>query len=327
MSVIVPSHNRRARLERLLIELERHHREAGNLEVIVAVDGSNDGTVEMLSARRAPYPLRVIAQPRRGPAAARNAAIAAARGDLLLFLDDDVRPQEGLFERHLAFHRANARAAAIGRMAAPREHPLPPWLEWEAALLERQYARMQRGLIETDWRVFYTANASVPRDEVIAAGGFDERFVREEDIELASRLASRGVSFKFLPDAVVHHVPDRTFEGWLAAAFERGRHDLILESNLGFAERSLPDDWRRRHPLSRTLTRWCVGHEARTRLVVGWLRSAMVAPAPVPRRLLCSALFSVKYWAGVAEASGLRARLWRDLIDRQAMGVSRSAMS
>jgi GT2 family glycosyltransferase len=315
VSVIVPSYNRRERLGRLLGALEMHREAGAAFEVVVAVDGSTDGTIEMLSTLRTGFPLRVIAQPRGGPAAARNAAIAAADGDVLLFLDDDVAPQAGLFDKHLAVHSTHSRAAAVGRMAAPPGTPLPAWLEWEAALLERQYGRMRTGLHPTDWRVFYTANASVRREDVLAVGGFDERFVREEDVELAHRLAARGVTFHFLPDAVVHHDPDRTFEVWLAVAFERGRKNVLLEGQLAPADRSLAVEWRNRHLLNRALARWALGHDERTRLVVAGLRRALVAPSPRARRLLCSALFNVKYWAGVAEASGLGAAVWRDLLD------------
>jgi GT2 family glycosyltransferase len=324
VSVIVPSYNRRDRLARLLGKLERHREAGAAFEVVVAVDGSTDGTIEMLSTLRSGFPLRVIAKPRGGPASARNAAIAAADGDVLLFLDDDVAPQEGLFDRHVSFHSTHARAAAVGRMAAPPGTPLPAWLEWEAALLDRQYGRMQSGLHPIDWRVFYTANASVRREDVLAVGGFDERFVREEDVELAHRLAARGVSFHFLPEAVVHHDPDRTFEVWLAVAFERGRKNLLLESQLAPADRSLAAEWRRRHLLNRVLARWSLGHDERTRLVVAALRRALVAPSPRARRLLCSALFNVKYWAGVAEASGLGAAVWRDLLDDRAAGAAPS---
>ena len=313
VSVIIPSYNRRERLRRLLSELERHRERGSSFEAVVAVDGSTDGTVDMLSALRSGFPLRVVTQPQRGPAAARNAAIAAARGDVLLFLDDDVAPQAGLFEQHFAFHRAHRRAAAIGRMSAPPGARLPPWLEWEAALLERQYGRMRSGLHPIDWRAFYTANASVRREDVLAVGCFDERFTREEDVELAHRLAARGVSFHFLPEAVVHHDPDRTFEVWLNVAFDRGRKDVLLVRELDPADRSLPAEWHRQHRLNRMLARWSIGHADRTRLVVAALRRALGAPSPRARRLVCSALFNVKYWAGVAEASGLGTAMWRDL--------------
>jgi GT2 family glycosyltransferase len=312
VSVIVPSYNRRERLARLLGELERHRQLGAAFEVVVAVDGSSDGTGEMLSTLRTGFHLRVISQAQRGPAAARNAAIAAARGELLLFLDDDVAPQAGLFEHHVAFHRGQRHAAAVGRMAAPPGARLPAWLEWEAALLERQYAWMRSGLHPVDWRAFYTANASVRREDVLAVGGFDERFLREEDVELAHRLAARGVSFHFLNDAVVHHDPDRTFEVWLNVAFERGRKNVLLESELDPADRSLAAEWGRRHRLNRMLARWSIGHEERTRFLVAALRRALAAPSPRARRLACSALFNVKYWAGVADASGLGAAVWEE---------------
>ena len=304
VSVIIPSHDRCDRLARLLATLDRPSATGGSFEVIVAVDGSTDGTLEMLESLRTGYPLRVVAQPCRGPAAARNAAIAVARGDVLLFLDDDVTPVDRLIERHLAVHRLSERAAVIGRMAAPPGVQLPPWLEWEAALLDRQYAWMLRGAYPTDWRAFYTANASVRRAEVVAVGAFDERLLRQEDIELARRLAERGVGFHFIPDAVVHHHPDRTFEGWLRAASERGRQDVRLEREGGAHEQSLTAEWRRRHLLNRALARWCVGHPLRTRAVVAALRRALslARGAARARRLICSALFNVQYWSGVAEA-------------------------
>ena len=313
VSVIIPSYNRRELLGRLLGELERHRETGSSFETVVAVDGSTDGTVDMLSALRTGFPLRVVSQPQRGPAAARNAAIGAASGEVLLFLDDDVAPQPGLFDHHIAFHRTHRRAAAVGRMSAAPGAQLPAWLEWEAALLERQYGRMRSGLHPIDWRAFYTANASVRREDVLAVGGFDERFTREEDVELAHRLTAYGVSFHFLPDAVVHHDPDRTFEVWLKAAFERGRKNVLLERELDPVDRSLGAEWRRRHRLNRMLTGWSIGHADRTRLVVAALRRALVAPSPRARRLVCSALFNVKYWAGVADASGLGTATWRDM--------------
>src|SRR5438067_1422217 len=131
-------------------------------------------------------------------------------------------------------------------------------------------------------------------EDVVAVGCFDERFTREEDVELAHRLAARGVSFHFLPEAVVHHDPDRTFEVWLNVAFDRGRKDVLLERELDPADRSLPAEWHRRHRLNRMLARWSIGHADRTRLVVAALRRALGAPSPRARRLVCSALFNVK---------------------------------
>src|SRR2546422_8127632 len=167
VSVIVPTYNRRERLCRLLSGLERQHQAGARFDVIVVVDGSDDGTEAMLNRLNVSYPFRAITQARRGPSAARNLAIAAATGDVLLFLDDDVVPQDGLFERHLGVHRRDPVAAVVGRMAAPPGGALPIWLDWEATMLKRQYARLIAGLVACSWREFYTANASVRREHVV----------------------------------------------------------------------------------------------------------------------------------------------------------------
>jgi hypothetical protein len=71
------------------------------------------------------------------------------------------------------------------------------------------------------------------------------------------------------------------------------------------------------------LARWCVGHAARTRVVVGALTGAVAISRPAPRWVqfyLCSALFNVVYWGGVAEATQLGAALWSRLIEPPAAG-------
>jgi GT2 family glycosyltransferase len=308
LSVIVPTRNRRDRLRRLLSALEHEWARGTPFEVVVAVDGATDGTDEMVAGLRTPYPLRHVSQPRRGASGARNAAIAAAAGDVVLFIDDDVLPKEGMIEQHLAVHRQDDRAAIAGRMARPPDRTLPVWLDWEAAILERHYSRLVSGRIAPSWREFFTANASVRREHALAVGGFDETFLREEDIEFAYRLSTRGLRFHFLPDAAVYHEPDKTLETWLRLMSERGRYHLMLHERMGTAgEPSIVENWRHRHPLNRLLTQWCLGHPTRTRLVVEALERSITSPHRWSRRLqflLCSALVNIKYWGGVAQLTG-----------------------
>src|SRR5689334_2145975 len=113
VSIVVPTYNRRERLERLLNRLDDTRNGTIDLEVVVVVDGATDGTEAMLGALTPSYALRVVVQSNRGPAAARNAAIAVAQGDVLLFLDDDVVPVPGLVERHLQVHERDPHAVVI----------------------------------------------------------------------------------------------------------------------------------------------------------------------------------------------------------------------
>ena len=320
VSVVVPTFNRREPLRRLLNSLERQHQRGARFETVVVIDGSDDGTEAVLTSLRPSYPLRAIFGPRRGAAAARNVGIAAAMGEVLLFLDDDVVSEDGLFERHLAIHAEDPLAAVTGKMAAPTGHAQPAWLDWEATMLERNYARVVAGRGGPGWWLFYTANASVRREQVIGAGGFDERFERVEDNELAYRLAARGLHFYFLPDAVVRHEPDRTFEAWLHVASVSGKNRVLLEERIGLAGASnIREDWRRRHRLTRALATLCVGHTNRTRFVVGALGRVIrgrLAPRK-PRLLLCSAVYNVLYWNGVAKAMGLGSELWHRFVQNE----------
>lgn len=332
VSVIVPTYNRCTYLGRLLDHLEACRVAHPTIEfsVELAVDGSTDGTREMLARRRTSFPLHVSWDRNRGPAAARNRAIQAARGDVLIFLDDDVMPVPGLLHEHLQIHKRNAMAVVTGPMLAPPDVDLAPWLRWEAVMLVKQYQAMEAKLYPPTPRQFYTANASIRREHLLAAGGFDERFTRAEDVELAYRLAKRGARFAFVPQAIVWHEPDRTFESWLRVPYEYGRHDVIMErERLGAMVQRAFDEQRSRHPMNRVLPRLCAGHPGRTKAATTVLRRMVTArETAFPLRVqlaLCSALFNLQYWQGVADESQLRSRMWRTLSTRAAKAAQQTA--
>jgi len=317
-TLVVPSFNRKERLRRLLVELEREHLAGSSFDVVVAVDGSTDGTLAMLAELRLVYPLHIVSQANAGPAAARNHAIEHASGEVLIFLDDDVLPVTGLIERHLAVHRCDPRVVVMGPMLPPPQRRLPPWLRWEAAMLQKQYDAMVAGLFKPTPRQFYTGNASARREHVLAAGGFDHRFKRAEDVELAYRLRDSGLHFAYLPDAVVLHEPDRTFAGWLRVPFEYGCAAVFMarscdrDDDLTLAR----EEWHERHPLNRLVLTLCVGRRRRTDLALKALqvvaRLSGVASLTRLERAGYSALFGMQYWQGVASASGGAVAPWRE---------------
>ena len=103
-SVVIPTRNCLAYLSSALDSVRAQ--KIDGLEIIVVDDGSTDGTGDWLRGQARTWPhLRVIDGPARGPARARNLALAAANADLIAFLDADDMWSEGKLSRQIAFHQ------------------------------------------------------------------------------------------------------------------------------------------------------------------------------------------------------------------------------
>ena len=95
VSVIIPTFNRCAILRRVLDLYAVQKGMNGRFEIILGDDGSTDDTIEMLqsAAASSPFPLQFISLAKNsGPSAARNRAVALAKGKVLLFAGDDILP-------------------------------------------------------------------------------------------------------------------------------------------------------------------------------------------------------------------------------------------
>ena len=308
VSVVLPTYNRLPRLCRVLEGLARQTIPPEQVEVIVVSDGSSDGTDEYLASGATPVPVTFASQPNQGPAAARNHAIALACSDLVLFLDDDVVPLPDLVLAHVRAHeREGPDVVVLGPMLTPPEFAMAPWVRYEQAMLYKQYDAMTAGAWEPTARQFYTGNASVQRQHVVDAGGFDSAFTRAEDVELAYRLAGRGLRFVFVPAAAGHHHAERRYESWRANAYQYGRNDVIFARDkaqewLGWA---IAEELERHHPLVRLLVRLSLDRPLRHRAAVGGFgRLAAVAAAIGAERVsmaALSAVYNATYYQGIAD--------------------------
>ena len=311
VSVVIPTFNRRAQLERTLVGLAAQTDLEHEVEVIVVSDGSTDGTDDWLRSGAAPLPVSACYQPNSGPAAARNHGVSAARGSLILFLDDDVVPAPDLISTHVHHHRSlDDDLVVVGPMRTPEDLPLSPWVKWEQRMLYKQYDAMLRGDWEATPRQFYTANASLARRHLESAGGFDPAFRRAEDVELAYRLADAGLTFTFVPEAVVLHYAERSFDSWRANASAYGRNDVIFGRDQGQAWllESIAHEFHGRHRLVRSLTRMSLRHPRVGRIVAGGAAftaraASKTGPESVADAAL-SALYNLEYYRGMADELG-----------------------
>jgi glycosyltransferase involved in cell wall biosynthesis len=195
VSIVIATKDRAGFLSRALESLARQ-RTSVSFEVIVADNGSTDATPDVVerAVRVAPHPLRRIEAGNANRALARNDGIAAASGELVLFVDDDVWLPPGFVSAHAAAHRERngvprAVTGPIVNVASYDEQPRP-----SAANFSRAF--------------FCTCNASVPKSALDGIGGFDETFdlYGWEDTEIGLRLRDAGVQHAFAWDAFLYHI-------------------------------------------------------------------------------------------------------------------------
>ena len=202
ISVVIPTYNRRAILEKCLSALE-HQDACGELddyEVVVVDDGSTDGTPDWLRSNADRFPrVRLFEQSHGGPAEGRNRGVTNARGDVIVFIDSDlvVTPTFlGCHARALSkqWARSGSRlcftyGAVIN--TADFDHPTG----------ERHKLR------DLSWAYFATGNVAIDRAVLEQSGLFDQgfRLYGWEDLELGERLRQMGVELIRCPEAVGYH--------------------------------------------------------------------------------------------------------------------------
>ena len=210
ISVVISTYNRAESLSRCLATLFEQDFSCDRFEVIVVVDGSSDETIGMLSSLRPRNELVVVAlEENRGTSAAKNAGARSARGEILLFLDDDMSCDRGLLSAHVAAH-ANGVAPQLvfGRIWNVATRPFRFSSEAIEVGFSQIFERLEHdGQLEWPNHAWAGPNCSIGRSTFLECGGYDEvRFARRcEDIELGMRLWKRGVRFQFEPRAVAWH--------------------------------------------------------------------------------------------------------------------------
>jgi len=317
-SIVLPTYNRLDRLTRVLSAFEKQTVAPSDFEIIVVSDGATDGTNEFLRALKTPLCVTPIFQTNQGVAVARNTGIAHARGELVLFVDDDVVPAPNLVAQHLATHaQYGERIVALGPMLTPRDFAMMPWVRWEQAMLQKQYDAMARGDWSPTARQFYTGNTSLRRQHLVDAGGFDPKFRRAEDVELAYRLAERGLKFVFNAEAIGWHYAERSFASWLQIPYVYGRNDVIFtrEKNQTWLVPTICYEFRGRHPFIRALTRACLDHKNRTAFAIESLKRA--AQIGALSRMAYSGIFNLRHYQGVADELGGRDKFFARVASAQ----------
>jgi GT2 family glycosyltransferase len=226
LSIVIATYQRRDSLARLLGELRSQLVEepalAEDLDVVVVVDGSADGSMELCESIDFPTAIKPVWQRNRGRSSARNVGLGLATGEIVWLLDDDVIPLPGLLHRHRDAHEVAGPHVVMGpHLVDADPGSIAPNQKWVDLIYREMGAT---GLVDrAGW--FSTANASGPISIFRGVGGFDEGFTGWgfEDAEIGQRILQAGFVIRFDPGARAKHSQDVTLEQFCANNVSAGR--------------------------------------------------------------------------------------------------------
>lgn len=242
VSIIICTRDRATSLRETLASIERVDL-AGldEVELLIVDNGSTDGTRELASAYRSErFGVRYVSVPTKGKGFAYNAGLAAARGTICLFTDDDVRvPQNWVTGMCEPIRTGAADAVQGGIRIAP--HLERPWLRgmlriWVASVEDPE--RAPEGLVG--------ANMAFTKAAAEQVGGFDTRLGPGasgffDDTLFGWALVNAGRRIAYRPAiAVEHHFEERRLN--LAAFLDSARKMAVSRAMVDYMmDPTLPD--------------------------------------------------------------------------------------
>jgi len=227
VSLIVPTHNKVHLLRRTLASLEQQTYPKDRFEIRVIDDGSTDGTADFLAGYAGPLAVVPVRHPaNRGRAAARNAGLREARGELVVFLDDDMEVVPEFLESHVSMHAAAPDSVGVGNVVNAPEVSDSPIVRY----MSTRGAQKIQGRGDLPWKYFSTNNSSVRMVHLREAGFFDEDFVTYgfEDLELGYRLHRLGLVFRFVGTARTFHIHYHDLDDVLGKKYLSGKSSLAI---------------------------------------------------------------------------------------------------
>jgi glycosyltransferase involved in cell wall biosynthesis len=226
ISVILATHNRRDLLGRCLEGLGRQTLDPASFEVVVADDGSSDGSAEMAEGLETPYRLRVLRLGKLGHAVTQNRALEFADGPVGVLLDDDVIPGAQLLEAHLGAHRRDPQTIGIGALS---QQPVAAH-DWYAHAFARAWNEHLEDLAHrpTTLSDCYGGNLSFPRQTMIEIGGVATDLAAAYDYDMGFRLSRAGCRLAFIAAARGVHDDQKRTPRILEDAQRSGRACVVL---------------------------------------------------------------------------------------------------
>lgn len=216
-SIIIPTYDRPEQLGICLESLNGQRLERHNWEVIVVDDGSKKNIKEMIEKLSLNYFWCYFYQENSGPGKARNTGASRARGEYLVFLDDDCEADQFWLANLQKKMRHNTLYG--GKTINKISENI--FSETSQLLIDYLYET----LIDTNLMFFTTNNFAVDRKSFLECGAFNTRFksAAGEDREFSVRYKHLGYRLEYVPDALILHSHSLTFRSFWRQHFNYGR--------------------------------------------------------------------------------------------------------
>jgi GT2 family glycosyltransferase/peptidoglycan/xylan/chitin deacetylase (PgdA/CDA1 family) len=270
ISVIIPSLGRSRFLEPCLNSLDHQTWDdvvaAAGFEILVVVDDAphaDPALLAKLKGRSWRWPVRWIELPVRGGAgAARNRGVREARADHLVFLDDDMVAEPHFLAGHVRAIREHPECAILGAIRTVCHGYRGVYRYMIENSWTQRHERLSHGNAP-DFSECFSGNLGIAKPVFERIGGFNESFLRNEDLELGLRLEEAGIPLRYAGDAAATQSFDKSpattmrdceFEGRAAAqlwrSFPTARRRMIFAVSAGGPRNSrILRQWLMDHPL------------------------------------------------------------------------------
>ncbi|NTV22228.1 MAG: glycosyltransferase [Candidatus Yonathbacteria bacterium] len=244
VSVLICSLNGASRIGACIKSVYTQTIDTEHIECIVVDDGSTDDTAQVATVAGAQV---IRLETNKGIPIARNTALAASTGEIVVFIDDDCIADPFWLERLITIFTNDDTVAAGGKISAYRPmtlserymeasgygnppHPSAIRISGILGRLIRYIDTMFHPIMEETAPIAtgeaYTANAAYRRSVIMQVGGFDETLRTGEDSEISARLRRIG-KIMYVPDAIVYHQHYTTLQKVIGEPYRRSRDAFL----------------------------------------------------------------------------------------------------
>jgi len=239
-TVIISTHNRAEILQQTLQRLALQEPNGVTWEVIVVDNGCTDNTQGILGECGPSLPLVSLKEPELGKNRAINRALAVARGDLLIFTDDDVLTEPDWVAAYVdAAKRWADDSVFCGPVIPKFPEKTSDWIKDESfPYASIAFAALDYSDVEEESSLAFGPNLAI-RSQTLENMAYNENigpqgknYAMGSEAELLRRLESKGERFIYIPSTRVQHVirPEQITTPWLLGrAYRFGRGHVRLK--------------------------------------------------------------------------------------------------